>query len=1841
MKTGSLRTWLWGALSLLGGLPLTAFDVATGVDPDLVVAWEPGPITMNIMVSAETTLSDGTNAQSSVIAALEAWNPHVGLVQFDAVLGQGSDYGIWNGSNEAVMDSTIGGFEFGEFTLAVAVYRNEGDRRVESDVVFNTAWNWDSYRGPLRDGAEDIRRVAIHEFGHVLGLLHPDQADPPQNVTAIMNAFVSDLDGLQADDIAGAQWLYGSPGFKPSNDDFSNATEISLEGTTTELVGTNIGASNESGEPQHADALQSGSVWWSWTAPASGSITISTQGSNFDTVLAVYTGDSVGNLVEVSSNDDISSGVVRTSAVTFAAAADESYRIAVSGWDGLTGNIRLKFLRSAQTGPSFIVQPRDQLIGYGSSAQFAADARGQGQLTYQWQRSSAVGWGDLDEADSDYSGTTSNTLTVSGIEALRDGTRYRLVATDSYGSTASDFATLYVRESFPSVSAVSGERQVGQGGTIQLSVTASGSSSLNYQWFLDGAEVPGSVGRFATLRLTNAQPRHAGSYRVRVSSEFGSVWSEAVEVTVETGPGVVRATEGRFVRQDGSYMLIGTDGPRPSDERSLVVFADNARSDEFTIDVQNALTGNHPQQGRNTLLAENVSVTSTETYVDRDGALLEFPRTIPYATLVQVPYFGGYLDAFGQVWELNFYNDAGRDFVMDGVMDVAGISHSSVFLKADGTAWVWGGFGTTSFPEPSDIGLVDVVDVAAGILHALFLTADGTLWGIGRNSNGELGTGDKSEVTELHQMDTGVFAIAAGERESLWIKNDGSLWGTGRAARDTLGIREFPVLPVLIADGPLSVLPAPASIEASDDTPLEAIRLNWSPVLGASFYEVWRSSTDDLASAEILRTRLEGTHFMDGTSAPGTVYYYWVRAVNPAGSGAFSPSEPGQRSNVPPSFSAGPQSVRTLSGQNVLFHADATGTPHPALQWQIRESGSSNWEDLSNDATYSGVTENTLRIENIGVAVDGLAVRCTASNVAGTAYSGIAEISVSPESRVIEAEAGSSIHFITSDGTLWGRGFNPYGNVGDGTTFDRSFAVEIMRNVATVSAWGYTTLFLRTDGTLWGVGANDFQQLGSTLPETVTSPVQLAEDVVAMSAGDHFITFIKSDGSLWIAGESVLESDGVLRVLDQPRMVATQVLSASAGRGHCLFVKADGSLWAGGGQHFGRLGNGVVSESYSRGPVRVVESGVIEASAGDLFSVFLKHDGSLWGVGSNRLRQLNDASDTRYLAPIMIAEDVVEAHAGFVHLVYLTGQGDMRGSGSNFEGQLGSTEQSGIPDTLLRSDVRAIWSGLSNSLYLDGTGVLFGVGSNYGNGISESDELKISEFTAIAGNGLGTALPASPVRISPGATSDQLVLSWPPQAGDANYEIWRGVSGSFESATRLAANWRGNLFYDSPPWGGVEYSYWVVANLWSGESRASVRVVGSRPVREGLTVSDMVLAAAIQGSEIELDVISDTIWSATSSADWISLTPAEGQGNGTITIMVEFNDSEVDRNATVLVNGTEISVSQAANRIGPPAFILEPASAVAAAGSTVRLLAEVRGLPRPDLQWYRDGLLLEGETMTFLELDNVSDSDEGTYVLRATNPNGSSESAGAVITLLDETGVVSASHQIEDDLAPFPGGTVSVRNQLTVPPSATTIRWSVLLNEGWQITASRESEAPSSRPSEGDFDLLEWSWGSLSETSLEFSYTLLVPDGEALDAEVSAYVVVNLDDGPTGVLARPDPLTIPVRAPHHSADTNGDWRLSLIELLRVIEIYNTRAGSTRTGRYRESDSTEDGYAPDADGNGNMPTRFHSADSNRDARFSLSELLRVIELYNTRSGTSRTGQYRSSVGTEDGFAPDVL
>jgi hypothetical protein len=173
--------------------------------------WRSGSIPFALQLAGGSGLSDGSGSfNASFAAAMSSWNESLNRVQFAPVggsIGRGRDN---DSVNQVFFDSTYYGNRFGPEVVAITTrwfFADNPTRQAETDIVFNSATNWDSYRGAARSRT-DFRRIALHELGHSLGLDHPDVFG--QRVSAIMNSQPGDVDALTADDIAGAESIYGA-----------------------------------------------------------------------------------------------------------------------------------------------------------------------------------------------------------------------------------------------------------------------------------------------------------------------------------------------------------------------------------------------------------------------------------------------------------------------------------------------------------------------------------------------------------------------------------------------------------------------------------------------------------------------------------------------------------------------------------------------------------------------------------------------------------------------------------------------------------------------------------------------------------------------------------------------------------------------------------------------------------------------------------------------------------------------------------------------------------------------------------------------------------------------------------------------------------------------------------------------------------------------------------------------------------------------------------------------------------------------------------------------------------------------------------------------------------------------------------------------------------------------------------------------------------------------------------------------------------------------------------------------------------------------------------------------
>ncbi len=132
--------------------------------------------------------------------------------------------------------------------------------------------------------------------------------------------------------------------FSCAGDNFAAANNISGLSGTTDC--TNVGATGESGEPLTFGGGNLNTIWYNWSAPATGTATFDTcdtSYTSYDTTLGVFTGSAVSALTTVVRNDDGPGCSAFSSLLSFAAVSGTIYRIQVGGYGNGTGNFRLRW----------------------------------------------------------------------------------------------------------------------------------------------------------------------------------------------------------------------------------------------------------------------------------------------------------------------------------------------------------------------------------------------------------------------------------------------------------------------------------------------------------------------------------------------------------------------------------------------------------------------------------------------------------------------------------------------------------------------------------------------------------------------------------------------------------------------------------------------------------------------------------------------------------------------------------------------------------------------------------------------------------------------------------------------------------------------------------------------------------------------------------------------------------------------------------------------------------------------------------------------------------------------------------------------------------------------------------------------------------------------------------------------------------------------------------------------------------------------------------------------------------------------------------------------------------
>jgi alpha-tubulin suppressor-like RCC1 family protein len=221
---------------------------------------------------------------------------------------------------------------------------------------------------------------------------------------------------------------------------------------------------------------------------------------------------------------------------------------------------------------------------------------------------------------------------------------------------------------------------------------------------------------------------------------------------------------------------------------------------------------------------------------------------------------------------------------------------------------------------------------------------------------------------------------------------------------------------------------------------------------------------------------------------------------------------------------------------------------------------------------------------------------------------------------------------VKNDGTLWTWGDSAYGKLGNNSP------AAFRSSPGTTSGAGTTwanvicgrefMLSIKSDGTLWSWGRNDVGQLGTGTTVDRSSPqttVGAGNDWIKVAAGTDHSLGLKSSGLLYSWGEGLYGALGSNATTNRSSPVTvlgssttTPWVAISAGLGSSAAIKSDGTLWTWGGNAFGQLGNNSTTNRSS--PVTVASGGTTwkKVSTGfeSQFMVAIKTDGTLWGWGS-------------------------------------------------------------------------------------------------------------------------------------------------------------------------------------------------------------------------------------------------------------------------------------------------------------------------------------------------------------------------------------------------------------------------------------------------------------------------------------------------------------------------------------------------------------------------------------------------------------------------------------------------
>jgi len=181
--------------------------------------------------------------------------------------------------------------------------------------------------------------------------------------------------------------------------------------------------------------------------------------------------------------------------------------------------IDVVFKSGAGVAPSIKTQPASQTVTAGQTVTFFVTATGTAPLAYQWKKNNVA-----------ISGVNSSSYTTPATKGTDNGAQFTVAISNTTGTVTSNAATLTVNVP-PTISSQPASQIVTAGQQATFSVTAAGTTPLNYQWYINGTAIGSASSANYTTPATTTTDNGA-LFTVLVSNSAGSVTSEVATLTV-------------------------------------------------------------------------------------------------------------------------------------------------------------------------------------------------------------------------------------------------------------------------------------------------------------------------------------------------------------------------------------------------------------------------------------------------------------------------------------------------------------------------------------------------------------------------------------------------------------------------------------------------------------------------------------------------------------------------------------------------------------------------------------------------------------------------------------------------------------------------------------------------------------------------------------------------------------------------------------------------------------------------------------------------------------------------------------------------------------------------------------------------------------------------------------------------------------------------------------------------------------------------------------------------------------------------------------------------------------